>query len=74
MNYTIKFQLSDLYLQEQSHNNGLSEQGILNNRCQQDKKTPAPCSIQSPQGVNDKLQGSVLHPDPHELLQQHMSK
>ena len=64
VNYTIKFLFSDLYLQKQSHNNGLFEQGVLNNRYQQDKQTPVPSSIQSPQGMNDNLQGSVSHLNP----------
>ena len=74
VNYTIKFLLSDLYLQKQSHNNGLFKQGVPNNRCQQDKQTPVPSSIQFPPGMNDKLQGSVSHLNPCELLYQHMSK
>ena len=39
VNYSIKSLLSDIYLQKQSHNNGLSKQGVPNNRCQQDKQT-----------------------------------
>ena len=39
-----------------------------NNRCQQNKQTPAPISIQSSQGVTDKLQRAVSHPNLHELL------
>ena len=69
VNYTIKFLLSDLY-----HNNGLFEQGVLNNRYQQDKWTPVPSSIQSLQGANDKLQESVSHINPCELLYQYVSK
>ena len=45
VNYTIRFLISDLHLQKQSHNNGLSGQGVPNNRCQLHKQTPAPSSI-----------------------------
>ena len=49
VNYTVKFLLSDLYLQKQSQNIGLFKQGVPSNRCQQEKQTPVPRSIQSPQ-------------------------
>ena len=39
-----------------NHNNGIFKQGVPNNKYHQDKQTPAPSSIQSPPGVNDKLQ------------------
>ena len=46
---------------KQSHINWLSKQGVPNNRCQQDKQTPAPKSIQSSQGMTDRLQRAVSH-------------
>ena len=52
----------------------LCEQGVPNNRCQQHKQTPAPSSIWSLQGMTDKLQRAVSHPNPCELLYQHVSK
>ena len=39
--------------------NRLSEQGIFSNRCQPNKQTPLPNSIQYPQGLTDKQLGSV---------------